>query len=70
MRLSPVSCLSPHRCRRSCLIILGGLTLCNAFFGCIGSCYYRSLLSIYLMIGTLLTIAQVRPFTSRLELTT
>jgi hypothetical protein len=41
-----------------CLIILGGLTLCNAFFGCIGSCYYRALLSVYLMIGTLLTIAQ------------
>ncbi len=41
--------------------MLGGLTLCNALFGCIGSCYYRSLLSIYLLVGTILTAAQARP---------
>lgn len=40
------------------LIILGGLTLINALFGCIGSCYKRSLLTIYLIIGTILTAAQ------------
>lgn len=40
------------------LIILGGLTLINSLFGCIGSCYKRSLLTIYLIIGTILTAAQ------------
>jgi hypothetical protein len=40
------------------LIVLGGLTLINSFFGCIGSCYKRALLTLYLIIGTILTVAQ------------
>lgn len=40
------------------LIVLGGLTLINSFFGCIGSCYKRSLLTMYLIIGVVLTAAQ------------
>jgi hypothetical protein len=38
--------------------VLGALTLINTFFGCIGSCYKRSLLTLYLIIGTVLTVAQ------------
>jgi hypothetical protein len=38
--------------------VLGALTLINTFFGCIGSCYKRSLLTLYLIFGTILTIAQ------------
>ncbi len=53
---------------RSGLIVLGGLTLCNALFGCVGSCYYRSLLSIYLLVGTILTAAQARPLPASLWL--
>jgi hypothetical protein len=42
------------------LLVLGALTLINTFFGCIGSCYKRSLLTMYLIFGTILTIAQAR----------
>jgi hypothetical protein len=42
------------------LLVLGALTLINTFFGCIGSCYKRSLLSMYLIFGTILTVAQAR----------
>lgn len=45
---------------RSGLIVVGGLTLINSLFGCVGSCYKRSMLTIYLIIGTVLTLAQVR----------
>lgn len=40
---------------------MGALTLINSVFGCIGSCYKRSMLTIYLIIGTILTLAQVLP---------
>eukprot|EP00208_Stichococcus_sp_RCC1054_P006488 CAMPEP_0206148948 /NCGR_PEP_ID=MMETSP1473-20131121/37523_1 /ASSEMBLY_ACC=CAM_ASM_001109 /TAXON_ID=1461547 /ORGANISM="Stichococcus sp, Strain RCC1054" /LENGTH=192 /DNA_ID=CAMNT_0053546385 /DNA_START=279 /DNA_END=857 /DNA_ORIENTATION=+ len=40
------------------LIVVGGLTLINSLFGCVGSCYKRSMLTIYLIIGTVLTLAQ------------
>lgn len=42
------------------LLVLGALTLINTFFGCIGSCYKRSLLTMYLIFGTILTVAQAR----------
>lgn len=41
------------------LIVVGALTLINSVFGCIGSCYKRSMLTIYLIIGTILTLAQM-----------
>lgn len=42
--------------------MLGILTLLNTFFGCIGSCYKRALLTLYLIFGTILTVAQVTKF--------
>jgi hypothetical protein len=59
-----ISCatLNPHHINCGCsgLLVLGALTLINTFFGCIGSCYKRSLLSMYLIFGTILTVAQAR----------
>lgn len=40
------------------LVVLGGLTLVNSLFGCVGSCYVRKLLTWYLVIGVILTAAQ------------
>lgn len=40
------------------LVVLGALTVINSLFGCVGSCYFRSLLTVYLVIGTILTAGQ------------
>ncbi|GAB4814716.1 hypothetical protein N2152v2_001762 [Parachlorella kessleri] len=41
------------------LIIIGIIAILSFFVGCVGSCYKRWCLSLYLMLGTLVTLAEL-----------